>query len=139
VAKVAEKKAEAAEQAAREAAEAAHRADSALRERQDAAQSQARKADKRARTLLDWAKQQWEARREPDRQKAQNVQGAFQQQLDAYLSYRRLPVTFRVDSEIDRIAAPLIKQFAVEGQAVEVDGDLVRVTFTVDPGLGFRA
>ncbi|MBN4049514.1 hypothetical protein JYT86_00490, partial [bacterium AH-315-N03] len=139
VAKLAERKAEEASTAANQARDEAQRADASLRDRQNAAQDKTRKADKRARSLLDWAMQQWNTRREPDRQKAQAVQGAFQQQLDAYLSYRRIPVTFRVDSEVDRIAAPLIKNYAPADQTVSIEGDLVRITFPVDPSLGFRA
>ncbi|MEQ9076591.1 MAG: hypothetical protein RLP09_22225, partial [Sandaracinaceae bacterium] len=73
-----------------------------------------------------------------DRQKAQGQQGSFQAQLDAFLDYRRKPVTFRVEGEIDRMAAPLLGGYA-QDETVEVDGDLVRVTYPVDPALGFRA
>lgn len=139
VAKVAERKAEDAATATDRAEDEARRADAALRERKDAAQDRTRKADTRARSLLDWAAQQWNARREPDRQKAQAVQGAFQEQLDAFLSYRRVPVTFRIDSDIDRVAAPLIERYAPADQTVVIEGDLVRITFPVDPSLGFRA
>lgn len=139
VAKAAEQKAVEAEERARRATEDARRADAELRERRDAASDKLRQAETRARSLLEWAKQQWEARREPDRQKAQAVQGPFQAQLDAYLANRRMPVVFRVDGEIDRLAGPMIERFAVAGQMVQLDGDLVRVTFAVDPSLGFRA
>ncbi|MCA9610597.1 MAG: hypothetical protein KC619_33610, partial [Myxococcales bacterium] len=70
---------------------------------------------------------------------AQAVEGPFQAQFDAYLANRRMPVVFRVDGEIDRMAGPLIERYAAPGQQVQLDGDLVRVTFSVDPSLGFRA
>jgi len=139
VAKAAEQRAEEAERRAQEALSEAQRADSQLQQRRDHAADQQRRADDRARSLLSWAQQQWEDRRESDRQKAQSVQGAFQQQLDAYLGYRRAPITFRVDGEVDRLAAPKITQFAEPGWLVELDGDLVRVTFPVDASKGFRA
>ena len=47
-------------------------------------------------------------------------------------------MTFRVEGEIDRMAAPLLGGYA-QDETVEVDGDLVRVTYPVDPALGFRA
>ena len=121
-----------------EARQRAQQADSALQHRRDEAQEKQRKSQARARSLLSWARQQWEARREPDRQKAQGQQGSFQAQLDAFLDYRRKPVTFRVEGEIDRMAAPLLGGYA-QDETVEVDGDLVRVTYPVDPALGFRA
>jgi hypothetical protein len=124
---------------AREAAEAAQRADASLRERKDALTEKQRQAEQRARSLLEWAKGQWEARREPDRQRAQGQQGNFQAQLDAFLELRRQPVSFRVENEIDRAAAPLIAGFAPAGQQVDVQGDLVRISYPVDPSLGFRA
>ncbi len=124
---------------AEEARQDALRADQELRERRDAASEMTRKAEARARSLLSWAKAEWEKRREPDRQKAQAVQGSFQAQLDAYLEHRRAPITFRADSEVDRLAAPIVVQIAEADQRVERDGDLVRVSFPVDPSLGFRA
>lgn len=127
-----------AERNAQQALDEARRADSALQQRRDAAQEKARQADQRARSLLDWARQQWEARREPDRQQAQGRQGSFQAQLEAFLELRRAPVSFRVESEIDRMAAPLLARFAQKEQ-VEVQGDDVRVRFPVDASLGFRA
>lgn len=139
VARVQEQKAEEAEARARRAEEDARRADSELQQRRDANADKARQAETRARSLLEWAQQQWEARREPDRQKAQAIQGPFQAQLDAYLANRRMPVAFRVDGEIDQLAAPLISRYAPPSQQVQLEGDLVRVTFAVDPSLGFRA
>ncbi|MBX3272208.1 MAG: hypothetical protein KF729_18230 [Sandaracinaceae bacterium] len=139
VAKAAEQRAAEAEQRAADALREAQRADSELRERRDAASDRARQAETRARALLDWAKGQWEARREPDRQQAQAVQGPFQAQLDAYLAYRAAPIVFRVDGDVDRLAGPLIERYAAPGQHVALDGDVVRVTFPVDPSLGFRA
>ncbi len=139
VAKSAEQRAADALARAERAEQSARQADAQLQHRRDAAQDKARKAELRARSLLDWAKQQWEARREPDRQKAQAVQGAFQQQLEAYLGHRRQPITFRVEGEIDQLAAPLIPRYASADQAVVIEGNLVRVSFTVDASLGFRA
>ncbi|HJL18996.1 MAG TPA: hypothetical protein RMH99_25260 [Sandaracinaceae bacterium LLY-WYZ-13_1] len=138
-AKAAEARAEDAERRAGEAQQAAQRADSALQQRRDEAEEKARKAQLRARSLIDWARQQWEARREPDRQKAQGQQGSFQAQLEAFLEYRKKPITFRIDSEIDRMAGPLIERYAGEQEHVQVQGDLVRVTFPVDASKGFRA
>jgi len=139
VAKIAEQKAVDANRRADEAASSARHADSQLQNRRDEAQDTARKAEQRARSLVEWAKQQWEVRREPDRQKAQAVQGAFQQQLEAYLGHRRQPITFRVDGEVDRLAAPLISRYAPADQTVALEGDLVRISFAVDASLGFRA
>lgn len=139
VAKRAERRAEEAAQRADGAVADARRADAQLQQRRDHAAEQQRKATERARSLLKWAREQWESRRESDRQKAQQVQGAFQQQLDAYLGYRRVPIAFRVDGEVDRIAAPMISGYAEPGWSVDLDGDLVRVTFPVDASLGFRA
>lgn len=139
VAKAAEQQAQAAGHRAQQAASQAQQADASLRERRDAAADKTRKADARARSLLQWATQQWAARREPDRQKAQAVQGAFQQQLDAYLQHRAAPIVFRAESEIDRMAAPLIERYAAATQTVQREGDLVRIHFPVDPSLGFRA
>jgi chromosome segregation ATPase len=127
-----------AEQRAGRALDEARRADSALRDRKNAADEKARHADQRARALLDWSRSEWESRREPDRQRAQAKQGSFQAQLEAFLEYRRAPVQFRVESEIDRLAAPLIPRFA-EREQVDVQGDTVRVSFPVDASLGFRA
>lgn len=137
-AREAEGRAAEAEQRAVEAAGRARQADSALQARRDAAAEKARQAEQRARALLEWARQQWDARREPDRQRAQGQHGSFQAQLDSFLDYRRAPVLFRVESEIDRMAAPLLTRFAREEQ-VEVQGDQVRVRFAVDASLGFRA
>ncbi|MEC7524737.1 MAG: hypothetical protein VYE22_32960 [Myxococcota bacterium] len=123
---------------AQQALQRAQQADSALQQRRDEAAEKQRKAQGRARSLLSWARQQWESRREADRQKAQGVEGSFQAQLDAFLGHRRAPVTFRVEGEIDRMAAPLLGQY-VQDEDVQVDGDLVRVTYPVDPSLGFRA
>ncbi|MEZ4338618.1 MAG: hypothetical protein R3B82_18505 [Sandaracinaceae bacterium] len=139
VAKAAEQRAAEAEERARRAEDDARRADGQLQQRKAAAADKAQQAEIRARSLIEWAKQQWEARREGDRQKAQAVEGPFQAQLDAYLANRRMPVVFRVDGEIDRMAGPLIERYAAPGQQVQLDGDLVRVTFSVDPSLGFRA
>ncbi len=137
-AKSAEARAEEAERRAQQAEGDARRADSALQQRRSAAEEKARQAEQRARALIDWARGQWEARREPDRQRAQGQQGSFQAQLEAYLEYRREPVGFRVENEIDRMAAPLMARFA-QNERVDVQGDFVRVSFPVDPALGFRA
>lgn len=141
-AKEAAKEAEArmaeAEQRAQQALDQARRADSALQQRKNAAEEKARQAEQRARGLIEWARQQWESRREPDRQQAQGQQGSFQAQLEAFLELRRAPVSFRVDSELDRMAAPLLSRFAQHEQ-VEVQGDQVLVRFPVDASLGFRA
>lgn len=139
VAKAAEERAAAAEERARRAEDDARRADGQLQQRKAAVADKAQQAETRARALIEWAKQQWEARRESDRQKAQAVEGPFQAQLDAYLANRRMAVVFRVDGEIDRMAGPLIERYAAPGQHVQLEGDLVRVTFSVDPSLGFRA
>ena len=122
----------------REALERAQEADRALRERRSAAEAKNRQAEARARALLDWAKSEWESRREGDRQKAQAQHGSFSAQLEQYLTLRAAPVTFRVESDVDRLAAPLIERYASE-QTVDVDGDLVKVVFPVDSSLGFRA
>ena len=137
-ARAAELRAEDMERRADGALAEAQRADSQLQARRMEAQDKARKAEQRAQSLLEWAKQQWETRREPDRQKAQGLQGSFQAQLDAFLSYRREPISFRVESEIDRLAAPLIERFA-KGETIEVRGDEIRVGFPVDASQGFRA
>lgn len=137
-AKEAEARAAEAERRSQQAYDEARRADSALQQRRSAAEEKARQAEQRARSLLEWAKSQWEARREPDRQRAQGQQGSFQAQLEAFLEYRREPVGFRVESEIDRMAAPLLARFA-QNERVDVQGDFVRVSFPVDPSLGFRA
>lgn len=137
--KAAEAAAEEAQRRAEQALAEARRADSALQQRRNEADEKARKSEMRARSLHDWAKQQWEARREPDRQKAQAQQGSFQAQLDAFLELRRTPITFRVETEIDRMAAPLIERHAGSDERVVVEGDLVRITFPVDPSQGFRA
>ena len=138
VAKAAEQNAEEAARRAEAARAEAQRADSQLQARRDDADDKVRKAEQRARSLLAWAKQQWEARRETDRQKAQGQQGSFQAQLDAYLEYRRLPITFRAETEIDRMCAPMMTRFATD-ETVDAQGDLVRITFPVDAAAGFRA
>ena len=137
-ARQAEERAREAEQRAESAYAEAQRADAQLRERQSEAQDKARKAETRARSLLDWARQQWMARQESDRSRAQAIQGSFQAQLDAYLDYRRAPVTFRVESEIDQLAAPHIPSMATS-ENVRIDGQDVRIEFPVDPSKGFRA
>ncbi|HEY8428336.1 MAG TPA: hypothetical protein VIL20_08175 [Sandaracinaceae bacterium] len=137
-ARQAEARAAEAERRMQEAYEHARRADAAFRERKSAAEEKARQAEARARALLEWARSQWEARREPDRQRAQARQGSFQAQLEAYLEHRRAPVAFRLESEIDRMAAPLLNRFA-QDERVEVQGDDVRISFPVDASLGFRA
>jgi hypothetical protein len=50
-----------------------------------------------------------------------------------------MPVTFRIDSEIDRMAGPLIERHAAADEKVVVQSDLVRITFPVDDSKGFRA
>ena len=68
-----------------------------------------------------------------------DCEGSFQAQLEAYLQNRRAAITFRVDSEVDQLAAPIIVSLAEPGQRITHDGDLVRVEFPVDESLGFRA
>jgi chromosome segregation ATPase len=137
-AKDAESRKAEAERSAQQALDEARRADSALQQRKSAAEEKARQSEQRARGLLEWARQQWEARREPDRQQAQGQQGSFQAQLDAFLELRRAPVSFRVESEVDRMAAALLPRFAQQ-EHVEVQGESVTVRFPVDASLGFRA
>lgn len=141
----AERRAQQAEQRARDAEQRAsgaladaQRADSQLQQRRDAASEKARKATARARSLLDWARQQWVNRQENDRSRAQGTQGSFQAQLDAYLQYRRAPVTFRLESEVDQMAGPQLQGMATN-ETVTVEGQDVKIGFPVDPALGFRA
>lgn len=127
-----------AEQRASGAMAEAQRADSQLQQRRDAAAEKSRKATARAKSLLDWARQQWVSRQESDRSRAQGMQGSFQAQLDAYLQYRRTPVTFRLESEVDQMAGPQLQGMAKD-ETVTVQGQDVQIAFPVDPALGFRA
>ena len=117
---------------------AAARADSELQERRDAAADKARRAEQRAKSLMEWARSQWESRRETDRQRAQAQQGSFQAQLEIFLESRRAPVMFRTETEVDRLAANDFARYAGSG-TVQVQGDEVRVSYPVDPAQGFRA
>jgi chromosome segregation ATPase len=134
----AEQRARDAEQRAQAALESARRAEAGFRERRDAAEQQGRQAEQRARTLAEWARGTWESRREADRQRAQGQQGSFQAQLDAYLQFRRVPVSFRAESDLDRLASAQIARFGGDAR-VTVQGEHVSFEFPVDPSLGFRA
>jgi type IV secretory pathway VirB10-like protein len=128
-----------AERRAEEALERARRADASLQERVDLAAERERQAEARARGLLEWALQQHEERREPDRRQAQGQVEGFQAQLDAFIELRRAPVRFRTEAQLDRMASPHLARFAPDGVHVDVQGDDVSVYFPVDASQGFRA